>query len=155
MNIKDIMSTHVEIVTPDTLLHEVAKKMQTSDCGSILVGKDDRLLGVITDRDLALRCVAESHHPAETTAEQVMTKEILYCRDTDSLEQVALDMTKNKVRRLPVLDKNKRLVGIVSLGDLALNSSDEHHRICGKALGQICASSLKLVNTDGAKALHA
>lgn len=155
MNIKDIMSTHVEIVTPDTLLHEVAKKMQTSDCGSILVGKDDRLLGVITDRDLALRCVAESHHPAETTAEQVMTKEILYCRDTDSLEQVALDMTKNKVRRLPVLDKNKRLVGIVSLGDLAVNSSDEHHRICGKALGHICAAPLKLVNTDGAKALHA
>lgn len=155
MKIKDIMSTHVEIVTPDTLLHEVAKKMQTSDCGSVLVGKNDRLLGVITDRDLALRCVAESHHPAETTAEQVMTKEILYCRDTDSLEEVALDMTKNKVRRLPVLDKDKRLVGIVSLGDLAVNSSDEHHRICGKALGHICAAPFKLVKTDGAKALHA
>lgn len=141
MNIKDIMSTHVEIVTPDTLLHEVAKKMQTSDCGSVLVGKDDRLLGVITDRDLALRCVAESHHPAETTAEQVMTKEILYCHDTDTLEAVALDMAKNKVRRLPVLDKDKRLVGIVSLGDLAVHSTDEHHRICGKALGHICADS--------------
>jgi len=155
MKIKDIMSTDVEIVTPDTLLHEVAKKMQASDCGSVLVGKDDRLVGVITDRDLALRCVAESHHPAETTAEQVMTKEILYCRDTDSLEEVALDMTKNKVRRLPVLDKDKRLVGIVSLGDLAVHSSDEHHRICGKALGHICAAPLKLVKTDTPKALHA
>lgn len=155
MKIKDIMSKNVEIVAPDTLLHEVAKKMQSSDCGSVLVGKDDRLVGVITDRDLALRCVAESHHPAETNAEQVMTKEILYCRDTDSLENVALDMTKNKVRRLPVLDKDKRLVGIVSLGDLAANSTDEHHRICGKALGHICAVPLKLVKTDGAKALHA
>lgn len=155
MKIKDIMSTHVEIVSPDTLLHEVAQKMQSSDCGSVLVGKDDRLLGVITDRDLALRCVAESHHPAETKAEQVMTKEILYCRDTDSMEEVALDMTKNKVRRLPVLDKNKRLVGIVSLGDLAANSTDEHHRICGKALGHICAVPLKLVKTDTAKTLHA
>lgn len=148
MKIKDIMSTNVEIVAPDTLLHEVAKKMQASDCGSVLVGKDDRLIGVITDRDLALRCVAESHHPAETTAEQVMTKEILYCRDTDSLEDIALDMTKNKVRRLPVLDKDKRLVGIVSLGDLAVNSTDEHHRICGKALGHICAARSALAQGE-------
>jgi CBS domain-containing protein len=140
MNIKDIMIKKVEVVAPDTLLNEVAKRMQASDCGSVLVGKDDRLLGVITDRDLALRCVAESHHPAETTAEQVMTKEILYCKDTDSIEDVALDMTKNKVRRMPVLDKDKRLVGIVSLGDMAMHSTDEHHRVCGKALGMICAA---------------
>lgn len=155
MKIKDIMSKNVEIVAPETLLNDVAKKMQASDCGSVLVGKDDRLVGVITDRDLALRCVAASHDPAGTTAEQVMTKQILYCRDTDTLEDVALDMTKNKVRRLPVLDKSKRLVGIVSLGDLAANSTDEHHRICGKALGHICAVPLKLVTTDGKKALHA
>ncbi|MBP9721103.1 MAG: CBS domain-containing protein [Bacteroides sp.] len=147
MNIKEIMSKNVEIVVPDTLLAEVAKKMQASDCGSVLVGKDDRLLGVITDRDLALRCVAESHHPAETTAEQVMTKEILYCRDTDSVEDVALNMTKNKVRRLPVLDKDKRLVGIISLGDLAVHSTDDHHRICGKALGHICAA--RTASTQG------
>lgn len=153
MKIKDIMSSNVEIVSPDTLLHEVAKKMQSSDCGSVLVGEGDRLIGVITDRDLALRCVAESHHPAETKADQVMTKQILYCRDTDSMEEVALDMTKNKVRRLPVLDKDKRLVGIVSLGDLAVHSTDEHHRICGKALGHICSVPLKLVNKRGA--LHA
>lgn len=137
MRIKDIMSKSVQIVSPDTLLHEVAKKMQQSDCGSILVGKDDRLVGVITDRDLALRCVAESHHPAQINAEQVMTKEILYCWDSDEMEEVALNMTKNKVRRLPVLDKDKRLVGIVSLGDLAINFTD--HLICGKALGHICA----------------
>ena len=155
MNINDIMTKDIEIVAPDTLLHEVAKKMQASDCGSVLVAEDDRLVGVITDRDLALRCVAESHHPAETTAEKVMTKQILYCRDTDTMEEVALDMTKNKVRRLPVLDKNKRLVGIVSLGDLAMHSTDEHHRICGKALGHICAEPLKLVRTVGKRALNA
>ncbi len=137
MKIKDIMSKQVQIVSPDTLLHEVAKKMQQSDCGSVMVAKDDRLMGVITDRDLALRCVAESHHPAETNAEQVMTKEILYCRDSDEIKDVALNMTKNKVRRMPVLDKDKRLVGIISLGDLAVHSTD--HLICGKALGHICA----------------
>jgi CBS domain-containing protein len=139
MKIKDIMSKNVVIVAPETLLLEVARKMQQSDCGSILVGEDDRLVGMITDRDLALRCVAESHHPAETNAEQVMTKEILYCLDSDEMEDVALNMTKNKVRRLPVLDKDKRLVGIISLGDLASHSTDQHYLICGKALGQICA----------------
>lgn len=148
MKIKDIMSKKVQIVTPDTLLHDVAKKMQDSDCGSILVAENDRLVGVITDRDLALRCVAESHHPAETTAEQVMTKEILYCHDNDEIEDVALNMTRNKVRRMPVLDKDKRLVGIISLGDMAAHSTDHHYLVCGKALGNICAvkSNLRVVN---------
>lgn len=155
MKIKDIMSKNVEIVSPDTLLFEVAKKMQSSDCGSVLIGKDDRLIGVITDRDLALRCVAESHHPAETTAEQVMTKEILYCRDSDEMEDVALDMTKNKVRRLPVLDKDKRLVGIVSLGDLAAHSTDAHHLICGRALGHICAAPAQVIRLGKQEASHA
>jgi CBS domain-containing protein len=137
MKIKDVMSRDVQVVSPDTSLQEVARKMRQRDCGSVLVAKDDRLIGVITDRDLALRSVAASHHPAEATAEQVMTRQILYCRDTDEMEAIALDMTKNKVRRLPVLDKDKRLVGIVSLGDLAVNSTD--HVVCGKALGHICA----------------
>jgi CBS domain-containing protein len=119
--------------------------MRDSDCGSILVADQDRLVGVITDRDLALRCVAESHDAAQTTAEKVMTREILYCRNTDELEDVALNMTRNKVRRMPVLDENKRLVGIVSLGDLATHSSDEHHMICGRALGFICAQPLHAV----------
>lgn len=146
MQIKDIMSKDVQVVAPDALLNDVAKKMRQRDCGSILVAKDDRLVGVITDRDLALRCVAESQHPDKTTAEQVMTRQILYCHDTDEMEVVALDMTKNKVRRLPVLDKDKRLVGIVSLGDLAVNSTD--HLVCGRALGHICAVPETLVKSE-------
>ena len=152
MKIKDIMSKDVQVVSPDTLLHDVAKKMRQHDCGSILVAKDDRLIGVITDRDLALRCVAESHHPAETKAEHVMTREILYCRDTDEIEAVALDMTQNKVRRLPVLDKDKRLVGIISLGDLAVNSTN--HVICGRALGHICAVPGQLIQAESNQNRH-
>lgn len=148
MKIKDIMSKNVVIVSPETLLHEVARKMQQSDCGSILVGENDKLVGMITDRDLALRCVAESHDPAGTKAEQVMTKQILYCRDTDSVEDVTLNMTENKVRRLPVLDKDKKMVGIISLGDIAVHSTDEHHRICGKALGTICAARSALTQGE-------
>ena len=155
MKIKDIMSKKVEIVSPDTLLHEVAKKMLQSDCGSILVGKDDRLVGVITDRDLALRCVAEAHDPAQTKAKQVMTKEILYCHDSDEMEDVALNMTKNKVRRLPVLDKDKRLVGIISLGDMAAHSTDHHYLVCGKALGHICAVPEDVIQLGNHEANHA
>jgi CBS domain-containing protein len=151
MTIKDIMSMKVEVVSPETPLHEVARKMLATDCGSVLVSKDDRLVGVITDRDMVLRCIAEARNPVETRAEQVMTTPVLYCRDSDTMEDVALDMTKNMVRRLPVLDKNKRLVGIVSLGDLAVHSIDEHHRICGKALGHICAVPLKPIRAESEK----
>ncbi|MCB9980379.1 MAG: CBS domain-containing protein [Rhodospirillales bacterium] len=155
MKITDIMSKNVEVVSPNALLNEVARKMQQSDCGSVLVGKDDRLVGVITDRDLALRCVAESHDPTETKAEQVMTKQILYCRDTDEMEDVALNMTKNKVRRLPVLDKEKRLVGIISLGDMAAHSTDHHYLVCGKALGHICAVPGKNDQLESREVNHA
>lgn len=136
--IKDIMSKDVEIVTPDAPLDQFAKKMQKRDCGCVLVAKDDRILGIITDRDLALRCVAESHHPAETKAEEVMSSDILYCRDTDTADEVTRNMGKNKVRRLAVLDANKRLVGIVTLGDLASHSN---HMLCGEVLGDICRAA--------------
>ena len=155
MTIKSIMSKNVEVVSPGTLLHEVAQKMQKSDCGSILVAENDRLIGVITDRDLALRCVAESHDPAKTNAEQVMTRQILYCHDSDEMEDVALNMTNNKVRRMPVLDKNKRLVGIISLGDMAAHSTDHHYLICGKALGHICAVPQGVIQLEKMENGHA
>lgn len=155
MNVKEIMRTKVEIVTPETPLHEVAQRMQANDCGSVLVGSQKRLVGVITDRDLALRCVAESHDPEKTTAADVMTKQILYCYETDTIEDVAENMAKNKVRRLAVMDKDKMLVGIVSLGDLAIHSTDEHHRLCGAALARICSSPLKLVTEERKKSSHA
>ena len=135
MMIKDIMSTDIEMAHPDTPLHEIAQKMEKSDCGSVIIVKDDRLVGMITDRDIAIRCVAKSHDPSNTIAEQVMSPEILYCRDTDLADDVIRNMGENKVRRLPVLDKDKRLVGIVSLGDLASHSN---HLLCGETLGDIC-----------------
>lgn len=140
MLIKDIMSVDVEVVSPDATLSEVAKKMQKRDCGCVVVVKDDRLIGMITDRDIALRCVAEAHDSATITAEKVMTHEILYCKETDSADEVANNMAANKVRRLPVLNADKRLVGIVTLGDLASHSN---HLLCGQVLGQICAQAPK------------
>lgn len=138
MQIKDIMSKNVEVVSPDTLLSDVAKRMLQRDCGCILVTKDDRLVGMITDRDIALRCVAEGHHPTDTTAEQVMSPEMLYCRDTDTADDVTKNMGENKVRRLAVLDADKRLVGIVTLGDLSQHSN---FPLIGEVLGQICRAA--------------
>lgn len=135
MKIRDVMSSNVETVGHDTLLPEIAKRMQSRDCGCIVVVKDDRLVGMITDRDIAIRCLASGHAPDETIAETIMTKEILYCREGDNADDVARNMAVNKVRRLPVLDENKRLVGIVSLGDLASHSN---HQLCGEVLGEIC-----------------
>ena len=146
MEIKEIMSKDVEVVPPDMHLNKVAQKMEQRDCGCILVAEDDRLVGVITDRDLALRCVAESHPPGKIKAENVMSKRVLYCRDTDEIEAIALNMTKNKVRRLPVLNDKKRLVGIVSLGDIAAHSAD--YMICGKALGHICAIPAQTIQAN-------
>ncbi|MBU0800105.1 MAG: CBS domain-containing protein [Alphaproteobacteria bacterium] len=135
MLIRDIMSKDIEIVAPDAFLHEVARKMSQRDVGSVIVVRDDRLIGMITDRDIAVRCVAEGHDSSDTTAEKIMTPEILYCRDTDDADTVARDMAKNKVRRMPVLDANKRLVGLITLGDLASHSN---HLLCGQVLGEIC-----------------
>ncbi len=136
--IKDIMSKDVEVVSQEASLQTVAKKMQVRDCGCVVVVKNDRLVGMITDRDLALRCVAKGHDPDGTTAETVMTPDILYCWDTDTADDVARNMGKNKVRRLPVLNADKRLVGMVSLGDLA---SHTNHKLCGQMLGAICRAA--------------
>ena len=138
MKIKDIMSKDVEVVSPEATLREIASKMQKRDCGCVIVAKDDRLVGMITDRDIAVRCIANSHDPASTTAEKIMSPEILYCRDTDEADDVAKNMGENKVRRLPVLNAEKRLVGIVSLGDLA---SHTNHELCGQTLGVICRAA--------------
>lgn len=138
MLIKDIMSTDVQTATPETPIHEVAKKMVQRDCGSVIVVKDDRLVGMITDRDLAIRCIAKEHDPVSTTVGDVMSPEILYCNETDKPDDVARNMSENKIRRMPVLNAEKRLVGIVSLGDLA---SHTNHTLCGRVLGDICRAA--------------
>jgi CBS domain-containing protein len=138
MLIKDIMSTDVQTATPNTPIHEVAKKMAQRDCGSVIIVKDNRLVGMITDRDLAIRCIAKEHDPVSTTVGDIMSPEILYCYETDKADDVARNMGENKIRRMPVLNAEKRLVGIVSLGDLA---SHTNHTLCGRVLGDICRAA--------------
>jgi CBS domain-containing protein len=118
MQIREIMTTNVEVVAPDTLLMEAVKRMLQLDCGSIFVAKDDRLVGIITDRDIAVRCVAGGQITPATTAAQVMSPELPYCRDTDTTDDVTKTMEENRVRRLTVFDGSKRLVGHSDAGRL-------------------------------------
>ena len=121
MKIHEAMTADVRIASPNQSICEAARMMADCDAGAIPVGENDKLVGVITDRDIAIRAVAEGKSP-ETRVHEVMSKEVLYCFEDEDTEEVARNMGDNKVRRLPVLNRSKRLVGIVSIGDLALSN---------------------------------
>ncbi|WP_138472762.1 CBS domain-containing protein [Poseidonocella sp. HB161398] len=119
MKINDAMHANAEWVSADTPVIEIAARMAKDDLGAVPVGKDDRLIGMITDRDLVLRVIARKLDPAKTCAEDIMTPGIVYCQTEETLEDAIHLMDQKKIRRLPVLDGNKRLVGMLSLGDVA------------------------------------
>lgn len=125
MKITDAMHRQADWVSADTQISEVAKMMEKDDIGAVPVGKNDKLIGMITDRDIALRVVAKGRDPAKTTAEEVMTKGIVYCRTGETVEDAIHLMDQKKIRRLPVINDNKRLVGMLSLGDVSHAASRE------------------------------
>ncbi len=119
MKVKKMMHKGVEWVSPDTTVTALAKKMQQSDIGAIPVGEDDRLIGMVTDRDITVRGVVSGKDLAKLTARDVMTAGVIYCRDTETVDEAARIMESKQVRRLPVIDANKRMVGMISLGDVS------------------------------------
>ena len=119
MNISQVMSHDVKIASPEDTLQHAAQLMKDIDAGVLPVGENDRLVGMLTDRDIAIRAVAEGKGP-NSQVREVMSHEIKYVYDDDSLEDAAKQMGTLQMRRLPVLNREKRLVGIVSLGDVAL-----------------------------------
>ncbi len=125
MKVKDAMHKGVQWVAPDLPLPAIAQKMQKYDVGVIPVGENDRLIGMVTDRDIALRGVADGKDPAKLTAKDVMTKSVVWCRDTDDLGDAAHLMETKKIRRLPVIDADKRMVGMISLGDVSHAASQK------------------------------
>src|SRR5690242_9795990 len=121
MEIREIMSRDVRIANPTQSLQEAARIMAEHDVGALPVcGEGVGLIGMITDRDIALRGVAERLDPKRTTVGEAMTDEVYFCFEDDAVEDVAEQMAELRVRRLPVLDDDKRLVGIVSLKDIAV-----------------------------------
>jgi CBS domain-containing protein len=119
MKIRDIMSRDVVLASPRERLSEVAQMMAVRDIGFMPVGEGDKIVGMITDRDIVIRAVAERLGP-ETPVSQVMTGDVKYCFDDEDVDHVVANMGENQVRRMPVMNRDKRLVGIVTLADAAL-----------------------------------
>jgi|SRR5262245_22551464 len=118
MRVSEAMTREVKICTPGQTIREVARTMREIDAGAMPVGENDRLIGMITDRDIAIRAVAQGKGP-DTPVREVMSEHIEYCYEDEDLGRVAQGMADVRVRRLPVVNREKRLVGILSLGDLA------------------------------------
>jgi len=122
MEISKIMHRDVEIVGPDQTLRDAATAMKTLDVGVLPVGEHDKLVGMITDRDVAIRGIAEGKGP-DAKVRDVMSHEVKYCFEDEEVDHVAANMAELQVQRLPVVNRDKRLVGIVSLSDLAMKAS--------------------------------
>lgn len=119
MQLKDVMTTKVQLTDPTAKLKDAAMSMREGDFGLLPVGANDRLVGTITDRDITVRAVAEGKDPNTTEVGEVMSEGIHYCFEDQEVEEAARLMSAAQVRRLPVLNRDKRLVGIVALADLA------------------------------------
>ena len=122
MNVSDVMTRDVQVATPEQSIRDAAQLMSRIDAGTVPVGKDNRLVGMLTDRDIAVRAVAKGLGP-DTPVREIMSADVKYCFDDESVEDVARNMADIQVRRLPVVNRDKRLVGILSLGDLAVRSN--------------------------------
>jgi CBS domain-containing protein len=135
MKVKDVMTHGCECIGPESTLREAARWMKELDVGPLPVCDNDRLVGMLTDRDIVLRAVAEGRDPSTTRVLDVMTPNITYCFEDQDVGEAARLMEDKQIRRLVVLNRDKRLVGIVSLGDLAVETGDE--RLVGEALERI------------------
>jgi CBS domain-containing protein len=124
MKVKDAMHKGVDWVSPDTPVTELAKLMRDHDVGAIPIGENDRLVGMVTDRDIVCKGLAQDNFDArDATARHVMTAEIHCCSEDDDLAKAVRHMEQLKIRRLPVISKNKRMIGILSLGDVSHSGS--------------------------------
>jgi CBS domain-containing protein len=121
MLINEVMTRTVRTITPDESIGQAAKMMAEIDAGAIPVGENDRLVGMITDRDIAIRAIAQDRGP-ETKVRDVMTPDVKYCFEDEDVDKVVRNMAEIQVRRLPVVSRDKRLVGTISLGDIAISA---------------------------------
>ena len=124
MKIREAMTPDVRVANPDETIQQAARLMASLDAGVLPVGENDRLVGMITDRDIAIRAIAEGKGP-DAKVRDVMTEDVKYCYEDQDVNEVTRDMADLQVRRLPVLNRDKRLVGIVSLGDIAISPDNE------------------------------
>jgi CBS domain-containing protein len=138
MQVKEIMKKNVKIIKPDSTLKEASEYMRDMDCGYLPVGENDKLTGAITDRDIIVRGIAAGHDSNDAMVKDVMTGKVQYCFEDDDIKVAGERMKNEKVRRLVVLNKDKRMTGVISLGDIACHCNDNHMtgeimKCCAKA----------------------
>lgn len=133
--LKDIMTRNVEVVRPNTSVFEVAQKMKDLDVGVMPICDGDRLVGMVTDRDITIRATADGLDPKSTHAATVMTPNLAFCYEDQDVREAAKAMEECQIRRLPIVNRDKRLVGIVSLGDLAVDTGND--RLSGEVLERV------------------
>jgi CBS domain-containing protein len=139
MQVNRVMTRRAECTRPDATLQEAAQRMTELDVGSLPVCDNDRLVGILTDRDITVRSISKGHDPKTHQVREVMTSDLFFCFEDQDVKEVADVMREKQIRRLPVLDRNKRLAGIVSIGDLAVEVEDE--KLVGRALEGISEPS--------------
>lgn len=132
--VSEVMHVGVDWVAPDTKLADVARIMREKDVGAVPVGENDRLVGMVTDRDIAIRGFADGHAPDSLTASDVMSKPIVYCNAGESIEDAIHLMENRQIRRLPVINEKKRMVGMLSLGDI---SHCGHRELTAEVMGAV------------------
>jgi CBS domain-containing protein len=136
MKVKDVMHEGVAWVSPDEPVAKIAAVMRDQDVGAVPVGENDRLIGIVTDRDIALRSFSNGKDPLKMTARDVMTGPITYCLADEEVDDAVRLMEKSRIRRLPVINKEKRMVGMLSLGDIAAVASPS---LCNETLRAVSA----------------
>jgi CBS domain-containing protein len=140
--VREVMSENVQILHPGAPIREACEKMKRLDVGAMPVCEDDRLVGMITDRDIVIRGFAEGLKPEDEIVSNAMSMPVLYCFDDVSVEEAATIMEEKQIRRLAVLNRQKRLIGIVSLGDLAVDAREEN--IAGQVLERVSENSKRI-----------
>src|SRR6266852_1331230 len=137
MKIREIMTTNVECVSPDTGIQELADKMKTLDVGFVPICENDRLAGTVTDRDIVVRGLTGGQNINTIKAKDIMTKDVVWCFEDQDIKDVAKRMREKDVRRMLILNQNKRLVGVVSIGDISKVEEKE----TGKTLKDIAEAA--------------
>jgi CBS domain-containing protein len=139
MKVHEIMTKDVVFIDPTLPIAKAAEKMRHLDIGFLPVCENDRLTGTVTDRDITVRSVAQGRDPRLAPVREIMTQEIFYCYDDEDVERAAEYMKENEVRRLVILNRDKRLVGVVSLGDIARTQGEKE--LAGETLGDIAEAA--------------
>ena len=141
MQLKEVMTPSVEVIAPEAAIQAAAEKMSLLDIGLLPVCEGGRLVGVVTDRDITVRAVAEGRGPVTTQVREVMTPDAIYGLDDQDIEDAARLMEQYQIRRLPVLNRHKQLVGMVSLGDLAVHPGQQP--LAGEVLEQVSEPGIR------------